>query len=210
MYGMQYTISLPADYDMGIIRRRVEERGHLLDDVRGLGLKAYLVREVGVNASPVNEYAPFYLWTDPAAMATFLWNGGGFAGIVASFGRPSVRHWTGAAFCPGEAINARPVLATRRTEMLATGTDPSTEVAAAVERARTLAGEPSAHSVAVAVDPTRWEVVVFALWAADAAPADEVDCFRVLHLSRPELAALSGAGWSRVGDVSAAAGASLG
>jgi hypothetical protein len=29
MYAMQYEITLPADYEMGIIRRRVEVMGHV-------------------------------------------------------------------------------------------------------------------------------------------------------------------------------------
>ena len=192
MYAMQYEIGLPADYDMAIIRRRVEERGHLLDDLPGLGLKAYLVREAGVNASPISEYAPFYVWTDAAAMARFLWGGGGFAGIVGSFGRPPVRHWTGAAFWPGEAVESDPVEATRRTELLDAHTDPADAVAAMVDYARKLACEPAAHSVAAAVDPTRWEVVVLALWTSGGAPAADGDSYRVLHLSRPCLPALSG------------------
>ena len=31
MIAMQYTIALPADYDMAIIRRRIAAKGHLLD-----------------------------------------------------------------------------------------------------------------------------------------------------------------------------------
>jgi len=62
MYAMQYEITLPADYDMKIIRNRVEKRGHLLDTFPGLGLKAYLIRERGMDDSPINQYAPFYLW----------------------------------------------------------------------------------------------------------------------------------------------------
>ncbi|WP_234361388.1 DUF4865 family protein [Plantactinospora sp. BB1] len=36
MYAKQYEITLPADYDMRIIRNRVAEFGHLLDDHPGL------------------------------------------------------------------------------------------------------------------------------------------------------------------------------
>jgi hypothetical protein len=61
MHAMQYEITLPADYDMEIIRERVATRGAALDDFAGLGLKAYLIRERGVDGSPVNQYAPFYL-----------------------------------------------------------------------------------------------------------------------------------------------------
>lgn len=58
MHALQYEITLPAGYDMGIIRDRVARRGHLLDDWGGLGLKAYLIRERGLRGSPVNQYAP--------------------------------------------------------------------------------------------------------------------------------------------------------
>ncbi len=37
MYAMQYEITLPADYDMGIIRARVATGGNALDDLPGLG-----------------------------------------------------------------------------------------------------------------------------------------------------------------------------
>ena len=80
MYAMQYVITLPADYDMGIIRDRVTTKGPLLDTFPGLGLKAYLIRERGVDISPVNQYAPFYLWATVDGMTRFLWGGGGFSG----------------------------------------------------------------------------------------------------------------------------------
>lgn len=99
MHAMQYEITLPADYDTGIIRERVATRGHLLDDFPGLGLKAYLMRE-RAEGSPVNQYAPFYLWAAPEGMNGFLW-GPGFQGIVDDFGRPVVQHWTGLAYEEG-------------------------------------------------------------------------------------------------------------
>jgi hypothetical protein len=189
LYSMQYEIPLPADYDMEIIRHRVESKGPLLDEYPGLGLKAYLIREAGTDGSPVNEYAPFYVWNDTDAMARFLWGGGGFHGIVTSFGRPAVRQWTGVAFCPGRAIASRPVVATRWSERLEPHTDPTGPVAAAVDYARSLADEDAAHSTTIAVDPTRWELVVLALWNSSTTAADG-DRYRVLHLSTPGLDAL--------------------
>ncbi|MFB6889548.1 DUF4865 family protein [Kitasatospora sp. NPDC056327] len=182
MHAMQYEITLPADYDMGIVRRRVAARGHLLDDHPGLGLKAYLVRERGLDGSPVNEYAPFYLWRTAEGMNAFLW-GPGFRGLCADFGRPAVRHWLGAGLRRGPGAGP-PAAATRRAERLPEGADP----AVAVERA--LAGlpdHPDLHTAAVAVDPARWEVLTIALWcgaAPDTAPGTR---YRVHHLSRPEL-----------------------
>ncbi|WP_268871732.1 DUF4865 family protein [Actinoplanes utahensis] len=88
MFAKQYEITLPADYDMGIIRKRVAVGGPLFDAVTGLGLKAFLMRRRGVAGAPVNEYAPFYLWHDAAAMTRFLVGGGGFQNIVRDFGSP--------------------------------------------------------------------------------------------------------------------------
>ncbi len=72
MQAMQYEITLPADYDMAIIRDRVARKGALTDDFDGLGLKVYGIRELGVDGSPVNQYAPFYLWASLDGMNRFL------------------------------------------------------------------------------------------------------------------------------------------
>ncbi|MFJ6776492.1 DUF4865 family protein [Kitasatospora sp. NPDC091257] len=203
MHAMQYEITLPADYDMGVIRKRVADKGHLLDAHPGLGLKAYLVRERGRQGSPVNQYAPFYLWRTVEGMNGFLW-GPGFRGLSADFGRPAVRHWLGAgltrgasgtsaasastsaseAASPTEEAAAPPTTATRETVRLPESADP----AEAVERALAdLPTHPALHTAAVAVDPSRWELLRFALWHGPA-PEDEPGVrYQVLHLSRPEL-----------------------
>ncbi len=185
MYAMQYEITLPADYDMKIIRTRVETRGRALDDFAGLGLKAYLMRERGVGGSPVNQYAPFYLWNSVGGMNRFLWGGGGFGGIVADFGRPAVRHWTGVAFERGPAYGAVPVALTRRT--LPVPADPSEAVEAALDgfTGRTA----GAHSTALAVDPRSWELIHVTLWDHPA-PDSDGDRYEILHLSAPELDSL--------------------
>src|ERR1051326_9142759 len=107
MYAMQYEISVPADYDMGILRERVAQASHVLDDREGLGLKAYLIRELA-DGSPVNQYAPFYLWHDTAAMSRFLFAGAGFERIIRSFGRVSTQHWTGVARYSGPGPHRHP------------------------------------------------------------------------------------------------------
>jgi hypothetical protein len=188
MYAMQYEITLPADYDMKNIRTRVETRGRGLDAFEGLGLKAYLIRERGVGGSPVNQYAPFYLWNSVSGMNRFLWGGGGFGGIVADFGRPEVRHWTGVAFDHGPSRDALPVAATRRTRPLPAGADPADAVEAALSDlgART----PGVHSTALAVDPRSWELVHVTLWDHPE-PDAEGARYEILHLSAPELGALA-------------------
>ncbi|HVO15060.1 MAG TPA: DUF4865 family protein [Alphaproteobacteria bacterium] len=186
MYAMQYEIALPADYDMAVIRQRIAAKGPLLDDFPGLALKAYLVRERGADGSPVNEYAPFYLWASTDAMGRFLWGGGGFQAICGSFGRPRVRHWTGVACARGPARAVTPCTATRETSPLPPAVDP----AAAVDRARRAlsqrARRPDVYATAVAIDPSDWELVHFTVWAG-AAPKAAGTRYRVLHLSSPEL-----------------------
>ncbi|GHF26060.1 DUF4865 domain-containing protein [Streptomyces mashuensis] len=192
MHAMQYPLTLPADYDMGIIRERVATRGHVLDDRAGLGLKAYLVRERGdAGGSPVNQYAPFYLWHDQGAMAHFLAGGGGFQGIVADFGRPVVQHWTGLACAAGPARTAAPRAATRLLTPMPAGGDPAGQVEEALAEAGALARTEGVHTVALAFDPRYWELMRFVLW--EAAPAEwekeaaGEERYEVLHLSAPGL-----------------------
>jgi len=184
VYAMQYEISLPTDYDMGIIRRRVETTGHRLDDFDGLGLKAYLIQD-RANGAMVNQYAPFYLWNDPAGMGRFLWGGGFFTAICTSFGRPPVRHWTGVEALSGPAVDQPALSATKHTQLLTPDVDPADPVAAAVETLRETAGLAQVHSAALAVDPTRWELVHFTLWSSAEPGAVPGTRYQVLHLSTP-------------------------
>lgn len=190
MYAMQYEITLPADYDMKVIRHRVETRGAALDQFPGLGLKAYLIRERGADSSPVNQYAPFYLWHTVDGMNRFLWGGGGFGAIVTDFGRPPVRSWTGVSFRAGPASGVIPQAATRDLQLIAPGADPGPAVAAARAELEQRAATDGVYATALAVDPLTWSLVQFTLWAGPA-PADTAgERYEVLHLSRPGLAGL--------------------
>lgn len=53
---MQYTIKLPADYDMDIIRQRVRNTGHLMDGFN-LFFKVYLISEKSDQL--FNSYCPY-------------------------------------------------------------------------------------------------------------------------------------------------------
>ncbi|MFE9865736.1 DUF4865 family protein [Streptomyces sp. NPDC005506] len=183
MHAMQYEITLPSDYDMGIIRTRVATRGHLLDTFPGLGIKAYLIRERGEH-SPVNQYAPLYLWKAPEGMNAFLW-GPGFQGIVDDFGRPEVQHWTGLSYAEGPASAALPRTATRHRAPIPASVAPADAVEAALAESATSAKAPGAVATALAVDPRHWELLHFTLWEHDA-PEAPGERYEVLHLSMPE------------------------
>lgn len=183
MHAMQYELTLPADYDMAVIRARVARIGHLLDDWDGLGSKTYLMRERGVNGSPVNQYAPFYLWDTVEGMNTFLW-GGAFQGLGNDFGRPSVRQWTGLSYEEGGAVGSPARSAVRRRQPVPEGVELAEVMEEAVDETGRLAGEDGAVFAAAAVDTARWELVHFSLWA-HAAPKADGDLFEVLHVSAP-------------------------
>jgi hypothetical protein len=215
MYAMQYAITLPADYDLPHLRERVGAAMHTLDDLPGLGLKAYLFRERGVAGSPVNEYACFYLWNDTGAMADFLFTGSGrFQNIIRAFGRPAVDHWTGIAALPGPAHGTAPRVATRQIRtlgpcpgpVLAPGSAPGPGTAPGfdedglalaflvqreVAELRALAGRAGVHTAALALDPRGWRLVRFVLWQ-DGVPAEAAggDRYDVLHVSAPGVAEL--------------------
>jgi hypothetical protein len=188
MHAMQYKLTLPADYDMGIIRGRVARVGHLLDEWDGLGVKAYVLRERGVHGSPVNQYAPFYLWNTVEGMNRFLW-GGAFQGLVNDFGRPEVVRWSGLAYEEGGASGSPAAVAVRRRQRIPEGGELAAVMEEAVRETRQLAGADGAVFAAAAVDPHSWELVHFSLWEQDT-PKAEGDVFQVLHLSAPGRGAL--------------------
>jgi hypothetical protein len=181
---MQYEITLPADYDMGIIRDRIATRGSRTDDFPGLGVKAYLVRERGLDGSPVNQYAPFYLWATPAGMSRFLF-GGPFDGICNDFGRPLVQTWQMLGVHEGEAGALPAVAATRLTRAVEPGRELPDLVEEAVKESALLASEPGVSCTAVGIDVSSWQLVHLTLWAQPA-PVDVAgDRYAVLHVSDP-------------------------
>ncbi|WP_369240980.1 DUF4865 family protein [Streptomyces sp. R21] len=184
MHALQYELTFPADYDMGIIRDRVARIGHLLDDWDGLGFKTYLMRERGVDGSPVNQYAPFYLWNQVEGMNSFLW-GGAFQGLVNDFGRPVVQHWTGLAYEEGGAAGSAARVALRHRRPVPEGVELSEAMEEAAREAKRLAGLDGAVCAAAAVDPRHWELVHVSLWDHEA-PKEAGEVFQVLHMSAPE------------------------
>ena len=186
MIAMQYGFTLPADYDMAIIRRRIAEKGHLLDDFPRLRFKAYLYAERGDRPGPVgdNAYAPFYLWQDSEGMNAFL-GGAGFAALAHAFGWPSVRTWSvWQADLAGDLRAA--VRATREIVAIAdhaplAGLREAETQAAQADRA---AGALAAVS---AFDPAGWTLLRLRLWpeAHGAIASAGARSYRVGHVSQP-------------------------
>lgn len=186
MIAMQYNIGLPADYDMDIIRRRIAEKGPLLDEFPGLGFKAYLYadRNDAVLPSRDNLYAPFYVWRDTAGMNAFLC-GDGFAALSAAFGRPAVRVWS--VWWEDVAADLRSaVCASRDLAVLPVDTDLRDAQTQAVVRAREDIAEGALAAVH-AYDPHSWTSVSFRLWDRPRPELARPDrqLYRVGHVSLP-------------------------
>lgn len=184
MQLMQYEITLPADYDMGIIRHRVATRGSRTDDFPGLGIKAYLMRERGRHGSPVNQYAPFYLWAELAGMNEFLF-GPGFDGIRTDFGRPAVQTWNGIAGCDGPERVSAPVAATRTVENIDPSQSLTRLVGRLVDETETSAQQPGVNCTATGIDPSTWQLVRLTLWTGRVPDGVPGERYSVLHVSQP-------------------------
>lgn len=81
MNAMQYKISFSNDYDMNIIRERVENNGFKTDGFPDLLFKAYLIQDTNYS----KEYAPLYIWKNSEGMNKFIFDGY-FDNILTSFG----------------------------------------------------------------------------------------------------------------------------
>lgn len=186
MLAMQYSFTLPADYDMAIIRRRIAEKGHLLDDFPGLAFKAYLhaSRDDRELSSRDNLYAPFYLWRDSEAMNTFL-GGAGFVALAQAFGRPSVSMWSvWQAHIRGDLTAA--ACATREIASLPDGIALD-ELNHVESEANCAAMADGALAAVSAFESAGWTRVRFRLWpdAREGLARDGGQVYRVGHVSQP-------------------------
>lgn len=161
---MQYSYTLPADYDMSIIRQRIETKGKLMNEFPHLVFKAftYASRGQACDYSRENLYAPFYLWKDNAGINRFLCSDG-FAALVQSFGWPLVRIWlvleydlpenlTSAEWATREGIPISPYTALEQLRLAET------------ERLMTDITTKGAVGAVTAFDPTSWTLVRYRLW----------------------------------------------
>ncbi|MBM3116959.1 DUF4865 family protein [Jeongeupia naejangsanensis] len=186
MIAMQYSILLPANYDMAIIDARIATRGGLTDRLSGLIFKAYLSARRSEGARH-NLYAPLYLWQDIAAMNAFL-SGPGFAGLCADFGRPPVQCWpVWQAGWTGDLPNARFASRTQLAMAPAGGLGDLRAAEAGMSQQRI--SEHGACAALVAYDPISWTLTRFALWTDRPMPDEvgDVQPYAVGHVSAPGL-----------------------
>jgi hypothetical protein len=161
MIAMQYTFTLPADYDMSIIDRRIRDNGHKLDGFPDLRFKAYLSARIGEMGSGENLYAPFYLWERPHGMDAFL-SGPGFKGVSSSFGWPNVASWI-VWHQDVSADVATAGFAVRQTTPIVPHSYLAELRSHAIRQAQEQTQGGGIASV-TGFDPGRWSLVRFSLW----------------------------------------------
>jgi hypothetical protein len=183
MMAMQYSFTLPADYDMSIIDRRIRDKGPMLDGFPGLGFKAYLSARKGEFGSRENLYAPFYLWQQPERASDFL-TGPGFEALTQSFGWPRVKTWI---VWHAEIMPALPEATFATEETIAV--EPYASLAEIrdeeVGRAQRQARQTDVVASVSAFEPTNWTAVRLSLHRSAPLIADAAQVYRVGHVSLP-------------------------
>jgi hypothetical protein len=180
MIAMQYSFTLPADYDMSIIDRRISVNGPKLDGFPDLGFKAYLSARRGEMGSPANLYAPFYLWRKSEGIDAFL-TGPGFKSVSDAFGWPAVASWIVWDRHVAETV-AGARFALRRVSAIEPFEDLAARRAAAVGALPALT-QAGAVACLTGFDPRQWTQVEFSLWH-EAPPQDLAgQAYRVGHVS---------------------------
>src|SRR5437763_16631201 len=76
MIVVHYAHRMPADYDLGALRRWLKDRGAVWDAVPELYFKAFLLREVGRFGATANNFSSLYLWQQDKAFRDWLVRGG--------------------------------------------------------------------------------------------------------------------------------------
>jgi Domain of unknown function (DUF4865) len=196
MIVKQYIITLPADYDMSIIRERVALNGATYETFPGLGLKTFMIRERGRFGAESNQYAPAYLWPAVTPIWRFI-AGEGFRGVTESFGWTPIHTWLGLVFARGDQSWPLTELRTVTREELhiASGTDLSSLHNREIEEARRSVDSTPDHLIrAVGLNPKTWELVRFDYWSRrqDSLPHG-AHSYEVLHVSAPNVDALKAA-----------------
>jgi hypothetical protein len=164
MLAMQYRFPFPSDYDMEIIKKRIRERGYLLDGFRHLEWKAYLWSEKNPSdRASINAYAPFYLWQDNAGINNFL-GSRGFESLCEDFGRPQIDIWQVWAYLGASNMHSARCMY-RQILPITAGLTWEELRQQESARAEELMNQ-GALSVVMAYDPQQWRLLRITAWAS--------------------------------------------
>ncbi|OWT80186.1 MULTISPECIES: DUF4865 family protein [unclassified Achromobacter] len=179
-----YTHRLPADYDLGIIRRRAAERGTLWDATPRLYFKGFLLREAGQLGAISHSYSSLYLWQDDQGLRDFLLENR-YKTVTDSFGRANIDTRIVLDARRGTGQQARYV---QKEEVdIPLDQDLGAAYALEVARNRAVAAENGVIAATVGVDTAAWRITRVVVREANERAAKDAVTYEVLHLARPLL-----------------------
>jgi hypothetical protein len=188
MFIVHYAHRLPANYDVGLIRKRAAERGHLFDALPELYFKGFLLRERGQYGAIASEYSSLYLWRSDEGFRSFLVDGR-YKSVTDSFGRPATETRVALDARKGNGSTARFLY--KQEQDIPLDADLTSVFATEIERNGVRAKEKGTIVTAVGIDAQNWRVTRVVLSESEPDDSGRGVAYQVLYLARPLLEALT-------------------
>jgi hypothetical protein len=182
-----YAHRLPADYDVGVIRNRAKDRGHLFDAIPELYFKGFLLRERGRFGAIANEYSSLYLWRKDEGFRNFLVDGR-TKSVTDSFGRPQIetRFVLGAHTGSGEQAR----FLYKEEQDIPLDADLTSAFAEEIARNREAVQGAGVVAAAIGVDVQNWKFTRVLLSEKEPSGREAGTAYQVLYLAKPLLSEL--------------------
>jgi hypothetical protein len=187
MFIVHYGHRLPANYDIGLIRKRAAERGHLFDAIPELHFKGFLLRERGQFGAISSEYSSLYLWRSDEGFRSFMVDGR-YKSVTDSFGRPATETRVALDARRGSGRIAR--FAYKQEQDIPLDADLTSVFAAEIERNGVRAKEKGTVAAAVGVDVQSWRITRILLSEHEPEDSARGVAYQVLYLAKPLLETL--------------------
>ena len=187
MIMVHYQCRLPSDYDVGAIRKFLENRSRVWDAAADLHFKAFLLREAGRFGAIANSFSSVYLWQHDKAFRDWLVRGG-FKIVTDPFGRAEIETYFALDAFRGKAGEARFLY--REDLDIPLDADLTAAFAREIELARERATRPDVITSAVGLDPRNWKFVRILMSGEEPRGTERGVAHQIVHLSRPLLNAL--------------------
>lgn len=184
MIMVHYQLRLPADYDLGAVRKFLEQRGAVWDAAPDLCFKAFLLREAGTFGAIANSFSSVYLWQHDKAFRDWLVRGG-YKIVTDPFGRAEIETFFALDAFRGKGDEARFLY--REDLDIPLDADLTAAFAQEIELARERATQPDVISAVIGLDPRNWKFVRILLSEEEPRGSERGVAYQIVHLSRPLL-----------------------
>jgi hypothetical protein len=184
MIIVHYQCRLPADYDLGAVRKFLKKRGAVWDAAPDLYFKAFLLREAGSFGAIANSFSSVYLWQHDKTFRDWLVRGG-YKIVTDPFGRAEIETFFALDAFKGKGAGARFLY--RDDLNIPLDADLTAAFAREIELARERATQPDVISAAVGLDPRNWKFVRILLSEEEPRGSERGVAHQIVHLAQPLL-----------------------